>query len=76
MNLIDTHTHLYVEQFDPDRDEVIERAMEKGVSKFFIPAIDSSYYERMFDLRDKYPEAVIKRKLKKPSRLRWPAGEW
>lgn len=58
MNLVDTHTHLYVEQFDPDRMEVVERAMKEGVNKFYIPAIDSTYYERMFDLRDSYPEAV------------------
>lgn len=58
MNLIDTHTHLYVEQFDADRGEVIERAMKQGVSKFYIPAIDSTYYERMFNLRDSYPDAI------------------
>lgn len=58
MNLIDTHTHLYVEQFDDDRKEVVERAMKEGVNKFYIPAIDSNYYERMFHLRDSYPEAI------------------
>ena len=58
MNLVDTHTHLYVEQFDADRKEVVERAMKEGISKFYIPAIDSTYYERMFELRDSYPEAV------------------
>lgn len=58
MNLIDTHTHLYVEQFDNDRNEVVERAMAEGVNKFYIPAIDSTYYKRMFNLRDSYPEAV------------------
>lgn len=58
MNLIDTHTHLYVEQFDTDRKEVIERAMKQGITKFFIPAIDSTYYQRMFDLRDAFPEAI------------------
>ncbi len=58
MNLIDTHTHLYVEQFDADRIEVVERAMKEGVKKFYIPAIDSTYYKRMFELRDSFPEAV------------------
>ncbi len=58
MNLTDTHTHLYVEQFDADRKEVVERAMKEGISKFYIPAIDSTYYDRMFELRDCYPEAV------------------
>ena len=58
MNLTDTHTHLYVEQFDEDRAEVIQRAMDSGVSQFYIPAIDSTYYDRMFELRDAYPDAI------------------
>lgn len=58
MNLTDTHTHLYVEQFDQDRSQVIERALDQGISHFFIPAIDSTYYDRMFELRDSYPESV------------------
>jgi TatD DNase family protein len=32
--MIDTHTHLYSEEFDEDRHEMIERAIQKGVSKF------------------------------------------
>ena len=59
MNLTDTHTHLYLEQFDEDRKEVLERARELGVKRFLIPAIDSSYYPRMFQLRDAYPESVF-----------------
>ena len=43
MQLIDTHTHLYVEAFDEDQSLVIERALKVGVQHFFIPAIDSSY---------------------------------
>ena len=58
MILTDTHTHLYAEQFDPDRDAVIQRAMDLGVSRFFLPAIDSAYYERMLALRKAYPDAV------------------
>ena len=37
---IDTHTHLDGEEFDTDRDEVVERARQAGVSQVFIPAID------------------------------------
>ncbi len=55
----DTHTHLYSEAFDEDRDEVILRAIEKGVERFFIPAIDSSYTQRMFDLQKSYPENMF-----------------
>ena len=52
--MIDTHTHLYSEQFDEDRKEVIERAVNKGISKFYLPAIDSETHEKMLDLETAY----------------------
>ncbi len=54
MILTDTHTHLYSSQFDADRDTVIKRALESSVSRFFIPAIDSSYHKSMFALENNY----------------------
>ncbi|NQY01308.1 MAG: TatD family hydrolase [Flavobacteriaceae bacterium] len=57
--ITDTHTHLYVEQFDADREAMILRAKSAGVSRFFIPAIDSSYHKRMFDLEKYYPYEVF-----------------
>ena len=59
MILTDTHTHLYVEQFDDDREETLKRALDNNISRFFIPAIDSSYYRSMFDLRKKFPENIF-----------------
>lgn len=59
MVFTDTHTHLYVEQFKDDRDAVIQRAMENGIQRFFIPAIDSSYFPDMLALQEKYPENVF-----------------
>lgn len=59
MILTDTHTHLYSSQFSEDRDEMILNAINKGVSRFFIPAIDSSYAQRMYDLETQYPENVF-----------------
>lgn len=56
--ITDTHTHLYSEQFDDDRNKMIARAKEIGVSRFFIPAIDSSYTQRMFELEKEYPNDV------------------
>ncbi len=56
--LIDTHTHLYSEEFDADREEMIRRAMEAGIGKFYIPAIDSSYTERMLDLEINNPNEM------------------
>ena len=58
MQLIDTHTHLYSETFDEDRDTMIQRALACGVTDFFIPAIDSTYTERMFALEKKYPNRM------------------
>ena len=58
MKLIDTHTHLYLEAFDQDRDQVIKKAIELGVDRFYLPAIDSSYTERMLDLEKKYPNRI------------------
>lgn len=58
MIITDTHTHLYSEAFDEDRNEMIQRAIDKGVSRFFIPAIDSSYTNAMYDLEKNFPNFV------------------
>jgi TatD DNase family protein len=55
MNLVDTHTHIYLEEFDDDQDEMIERAEREGVRKFFLPAIDSATHHVMFGLENRYP---------------------
>ncbi len=57
--ITDTHTHLYSEQFDEDRNEMIKRAKEAGVSRFFIPAIDSSYTEKMLALEEENKREVF-----------------
>ena len=57
--ITDTHTHLYSDQFDDDRAEMIQRAKEAGVSRFFIPAIDSSYTESMFELESNFKNDVF-----------------
>ena len=59
MIITDTHTHLYSEAFDEDRKEMIDRALKLNVSRFFIPAIDSSYTEAMFQLEKAYPDNVF-----------------
>ena len=58
MIITDTHTHLYSEQFDDDRADMIQRAIDNGISRFFVPAIDSSYSEAMFNLEKEYPSLV------------------
>lgn len=59
MIITDTHTHLYSEQFDDDRKEVIQRAIDAGVTRFFIPAIDSEYTKSMLDLEANFPENIF-----------------
>ena len=59
MIITDTHAHLYSEQFDQDRTEMIHRALEAGVSRFFIPAIDSTYFNAMVTLETEFPENIF-----------------
>lgn len=53
---IDSHTHLYLEQFSNDRDEVIQRAIGEEVSKMFLPNIDVRTIVPMLELVDRFPE--------------------
>ena len=57
--ITDTHTHLYSEQFNDDRAEMIQRAKDAGVSRFFIPAIDSSYTQNMLNLESSFKDDVF-----------------
>ena len=52
---IDTHTHLFVEEFDGDRVEAVERAMEAGVTKLCLPCIKSSSVEPIMQMCAAYP---------------------
>ncbi len=59
MIITDTHTHLYSNEFAEDRDEMIQRAIAAGVTRFFIPAIDSEHTQSMYDLEAAYPENIF-----------------
>ncbi|APU68579.1 TatD family hydrolase [Christiangramia flava] len=59
MKITDTHTHLYSEAFDVDRKEVIQKAIDSGVKRFFIPAIDSETTQAMYNLEKQFPENVF-----------------
>ncbi len=56
MMLIDSHVHLYSDQFENDVEEVIQRAIDKGITRFYLPAIDSSYTHKMLYLEELYPK--------------------
>jgi TatD DNase family protein len=59
MTITDTHTHLYSKQFTEDRPQMIARAIDAGVKRFFIPAIDSTYAYAMYTLEKQYPDNVF-----------------
>jgi len=54
--LIDTHSHIYSEEFDADRSEVILRAKEAGIQQIILPNCDSSTLQPMLDLEATYPD--------------------
>ena len=55
MGLIDSHAHIYLNEFDPDRNEVISRSVSIGVEKILMPAIDSTTHQLMLDTEKMYP---------------------
>ena len=59
MFLIDTHTHLYLEEFDTDRHEMVERAIQQGVNKMLLPNIDSGSIDGMLELCQAFPENCL-----------------
>lgn len=59
MQIIDTHTHLYLEEFQADIDEVLNRARAEGVCRFYLPNVDSSSITDLLKLEEQYPEEVI-----------------
>ena len=52
----DSHTHLYLNAFQADRDEMIQRALDAGITRMLLPNIDSGSMEPMFSLVEKFPE--------------------
>ena len=57
--MVDTHCHLYLNEFKADIDEVIKRAGEETVNKFYLPGIDSTEIENMFLLESRFPGKCI-----------------
>ena len=54
--MIDTHSHIYSEEFDADGDEVIQCAKEAGVTKIVLPNVDAQSLPRMLELEAQYPD--------------------
>src|SRR4030095_859118 len=56
MKLIDTHCHIYSDEFDPDRTVMLARAHNEGITKMLMPAIDSASHTRMLELENEFPQ--------------------
>ncbi len=54
--MIDTHAHIYAAEFDADRPQVIQRAIEQGISHILLPNIDLASIEPMLKTESDYPE--------------------
>jgi len=54
--LVDTHTHLYADEFNADRKQIIEQAINRGVKRMYLPNIDSSSIVALFNLEKDFPE--------------------
>lgn len=54
--MIDTHSHIYSEEFDADRNEVIQRAKNAGVKHIILPNVDIESLPRMLALEAEYPD--------------------
>jgi TatD DNase family protein len=59
MIFTDTHTHIYSEEFAQDRDAMMQRAFNAEVERLFIPSIDSTTTQIMYDLEAQYPSSVF-----------------
>ena len=58
MKLIDTHAHIYLEEFVSDLAEIVGRAKEKGVDRILLPAIDSTTHTAMLELEERHSRPV------------------
>ena len=74
MTFIDTHTHLYGEEFDADRAEMVERAREAGAEKLLLPNVDEESIGRMLQMCDDFPDLCLPMMGLQPEEL--PADPW
>lgn len=56
--MIDTHAHIYLPEFDDDRQDVVDKAYANGIQKILMPAIDSSTHAVMFEVEKQFPNCL------------------
>ena len=59
MTITDTHAHIYSEEFQNDSSEMMQRAINIGVKRIFVPSIDASFTQKMYKMEAQYPENVF-----------------
>lgn len=59
MTIVDTHSHIYLGEFENDRPAMLERAQAEGISRILMPAIDSTTHSAMIEMEKKSPESYI-----------------
>ncbi|HEX4957315.1 MAG TPA: TatD family hydrolase [Lacibacter sp.] len=59
MQLIDTHTHLYLQEFKEDISQVLKNSLEEGVTRFYLPNIDSTSIHDMMALEQQFPDYCV-----------------
>jgi len=59
VRLFDTHTHLYLEEFDGDETSAVDRAIQAGVSRMMLPNVDLGTVDRLVRLHGRYPDNTI-----------------
>ncbi len=59
MNLTDTHTHLYAQEFDADRAHIIKKAFQNGVKRFYLPNVDSASITHLLETEQTYADCCF-----------------
>ncbi len=57
--IIDTHSHIYTEEFDKDRSEMLARAETEGVGQILMPAIDAASHVKMLEIEQLFPRKCL-----------------
>ena len=59
MTLIDTHAHIYLDEFDADRADMMEKIDKAGITKVLMPAIDSATHAKMMEVETSFPQKCL-----------------